>query len=154
MSKMPKNHHYVFVLWADEFEEHAATTFITELREAGLRVKMVGLTPQPIRGAHGVVLAPDLTLDQALSLAAKAICLVMPYASPGIKRLKNDPRLVELFRQARVNQAWFVLGQLPETDIAASGLLPRSSEQIMIYPDSEDLVTFARELAGLLVGAI
>jgi hypothetical protein len=149
---MPKDYRYVFVLWGDKFEERAATIFVAELREAGLRVKVVGLTPQQIHGWHGLALVPDLTLDQALSLAASTICLVIPYASPGIKRLKNDPRLADLFLQADAHQARFVLGQVSESELAEAGLPPLSSEQVMIYPESEDLVGFARELAGLLVG--
>jgi hypothetical protein len=147
---MPKDDGYVFVLWGDNFEEVTASVFITELRAAGLRVKVVGLVPQRIRGSHGLALVPDLTLDQALVLAHKSRCVIIPYAAPGIKRLKNDPRLSEFFQQAHLNQAIFVLGKLSGTDMAALGLPPSFSEYTVAYPESEDLVAFARELAGSL----
>ena len=69
---MRKLNDYVLVLWAERFDEAAATIFVTVLREAGLRVKVVGLTPPPVSGAHGLALVPDLSLDQALPLAALA----------------------------------------------------------------------------------
>ena len=36
----------VFVLWGSQFDEAPATIFITEFRNAGLRVKVVGLHGQ------------------------------------------------------------------------------------------------------------
>jgi hypothetical protein len=150
---MPKSRDYVFVLWGDKFEEATATIFVTELRKAGLRVKVVGLTAQRTSGVHGLALVPDLTLDQALPLAAEAICLIIPYTSRGIKRLKNDPRLRKFFSRARTNRAKIVIGQLNGIDIAEVGLFP-STNNLLIYPDSEGLVGFARELAGMLSSAI
>ena len=57
---------YVFVLWGDGFDEATATTFVTELREVGLPVKIVSLTAHQPKGKRGVALVSDLTLDQAL----------------------------------------------------------------------------------------
>jgi hypothetical protein len=147
---MSKSNDTIFVLWGDDFEETAATIFVTELREAGLRVKVVGLTPPPVRGARGLALTPDLTLEQALPLASQAICLVIPCASPGLRRLNNDPRLGELFRLVRSHNAKFVVGQLRESDIAEFDLFSPAGDGVFIYPGREDLVAFARKLAGLL----
>lgn len=151
---MSKAGDYVFVLWGDKFEEATATIFVTELRMVGLRVKIVGLTARRTSGAHGLALFPDLTLDQALPLAAKASCVILPYTSRGIKRLKNDPRLRKFLKRAGSNKATFVIGQLNGFDIAEVGLFPVSPDNLLIYPDREGLVGFARELAGLLSGTI
>jgi hypothetical protein len=147
---MPKSYEYVFVLWGDEFDEVPATVFVSELREVGLRVKIVGLSSQRMSGAHGLALVPDLTLDQALALAPNTICIIIPFASQGIRRLKNDPRLREFCDQAQANQAKFILGRLNETDIADLNLFPPCSTDVMVYPESENLVVFARDVAGLL----
>ncbi|MCB9078360.1 MAG: DJ-1/PfpI family protein [Anaerolineaceae bacterium] len=144
---------YIFVLWGNHFEEATATIFVTELREAGLRVKVVGLTPQRISGSHGLALVPDLTLDQALSLAIKVICLVIPHTSSGLNRFKNDPRLRHLFSQAFENQAKFVISQLNETDLPNLNMFPGSlADQIIAYPvNKPEMVGFARELANSLL---
>jgi hypothetical protein len=147
---VPKFHDYVFVLWGDKFEEAIATIFVTELREAGLRVKVVGLTPQRISGLHGLALVPDLTLDQALPLASQAMCLVIPNAASGLKRLKNDPRLREFFAIARANRAKFIIGSSGQADLADLGLGPIAEESLVVYPEHEGLVEFARELGGSL----
>ncbi len=146
---------YVFVLWGDRFEELPATAFVTELRKVGLRVKVVGLTPQRINGAHGLALVPDLTLDQALPLAVNAACLIIPYASQGFNRLKSDPRVRKFFDQAYTNQATFVIGQLNGGNIASLELFPTSAiDNVTVYTDGENMVEFARELAGSLSNAI
>ena len=50
---MPKANQYAVVLWGRGFEEVAAATFTTELWRAGFKVKVVGLTLRPAKGAHG-----------------------------------------------------------------------------------------------------
>ncbi len=134
---------YVFILWGERFEEAAATIFITELRRVGLRVKMVGLTQRRISGAHGLVLVPDLTLEEALPLANRTICLVIPCQSPGLKRLQSDPRLQDFFEQIDVNKAIIVTGQA----VLNLGLLPDLVEKVIFLPENEDLIVFAREVA-------
>lgn len=148
---MPKSRDYVFVLWGDQFDGVAATIFVTELRKAGLRVKIVGLASRRLSGTHGLALVPDLTLDQALPLAGRAICLIIPHTSPGLKRLQNDPRLREFLSRAQANNARFVIGQLKGADLAALDLLPLAADQVRVYPHSEDLVAFAQEVAASLV---
>ena len=142
---------YIFVLWADNFEEVAATVFVSELREAGLRVKIVGLTGPRSRGSHGLVLVPDLTLDQALPLACQASCLVIPCLASNFKGLKNDPRLPKFFEQIQLVQACFVIneGFLAELLNLTSGPDTRP-ERLLVYPDNQEMVSFARSLIGLL----
>ena len=143
---------YVFVFWGDQFEEVPATIFVTELRRVGLRVKVVGLTPQRISGAHGLALLPDLTLDQALPLSTQAVCLIIPQVSGGIQNLKNDPRLQRFFELAHQNQARFVVGSLAGVDVVELKLFPLLVvDNIMVYPEGEDMLGFARELAYLLL---
>jgi putative intracellular protease/amidase len=147
---MPKSKDYVFVLWGSEFEEMTATIFVTELRRAGLWVKVVGLTRRRSNGVCGLALVPDLTLEEALPLACHTICVVIPCGWPNLKRLKNDPRLPDFFDQAHTNQAKFVIGPLREADLVKLKLFPITSDNVMVYPHQEDLVGFVHELAGLL----
>lgn len=141
---------WVAVLWGNNFDERAATIFVTELREAGLWVKMVGINPLHISGSHGVVLIPDFTLDQALAAAHDVIGVIIPYASPGIKRLKNDPRLQMFCEQAQANGAKFIVGPVFSPHLAEADLFPVTIENPIFYPSSETLAKFARQMVGLL----
>ena len=147
---MSSSQDYIFVLWGDGFDEAVATIFITELREAGFPVRVVGLTPRKLSGAHGLVLVSDLTLDQALSLASQVVCLIVPSASRWGERYKNDPRVPELFNRANANLAKFVMRGFTETMQISWGLPVLSKENVMEYPDVTNLIEFARHMASLL----
>jgi hypothetical protein len=147
---MPKPKDYVFVLWGNEFDEASATIFVTELRRAGLCVKVVGLTHRRANGIYGLALVPDLTLDEALPLAPYVMGAIIPCKSPRVKQLRDDPRLREFFCQAHAHKARFVIEQLDETSMADLRLFPITPDNVIIYSDKENLVEFARELAGLL----
>jgi len=148
---MSKYRPYVFVLWGDRFREAEAAIFVTRLREAGLRVKVVGVTPYQLDGAHGLALVPDLSLDQALPLATQALGVIIPATLAGLKRLQHDPRIREFFQQADHHRAQFVLGAVSQAEIIALGWLPYSDDRIILYPSCEDLMIFAQELAGRLL---
>ena len=132
---------YVFVLWSDGFDEKVASIFVTELRDAGLLVKMVGLTTQHTSGFHGLVLVPDLTLDQALPLAPSTLCLIIPSISRWSNRLNNDPRVFRSIEQVGQQDA------MSQVDLKWPMLI---GENIVVYPDDEYIITFARRLARRL----
>ena len=140
---------WIAVLWGENFDEKAATIFVTELRAAGLWVKIVGLNPLPISGSHGMVIVPDFTLDEALAAAQEVIGVIIPYASPGIKRLRNDPRLRMFCERAVKNEAGFVIGLLDEGDIGDLALFPNGTSNLVSYPIRENLVKFGRDLAKM-----
>ena len=144
---VPKADETIFILWGNGFDEVTTTIFVTELRRAGLRAKIVGLTRRRSIGAYGLVLEPDLTLEMALPLAASVICLIVPYTSSGHKRLANDPRLSEFFDLIQANRARFILGPLDEADLE---LFPPAIDKVVIDLESEDLIKFARNLARSL----
>jgi hypothetical protein len=149
---MNRHDHYTFVLWGDEFEEAAAAIFVAELRQVGLRVKLVGLTSRRICGAHGLVLVPDLTLDQALPLATQVICLIIPQTAPGLQRLKNDPRLNRFFDLVCKNRVRLIMGPLAGVDIGRLEIFPPAMvDNLIVYPEREGLIAFTRWLAYLLL---
>ncbi len=146
---MPTVRDYVFVLWGDKFEEAVAAIFVSELRDAGLRVKVVGLTHRLTNGRHGLALVPDLTLDQVLPIASRAACLVIPCLLPGLKRLKDDPRLPAFFQEVQARGAKVVVGQLENGDAAALGLCS-SDQSELIYLGAENPIDQAHHLAASL----
>ena len=148
---MPKSKPYVLILWGDNFEETVAAIFVSQLREAGLRVKVVSVNRQQTCGAHGLALVPDLTLTQAMPLAQQTACVIVPCEFRVMQHLKQDPRLREFFDLARSHQAKVVIGPLHDSHAEDFEPLPLSPETVTIYPAAEDLVEFARQVAGSLL---
>ncbi len=150
---MPTPKNYIFVLWDDGFDESVATIFVTELRQAGLLVKVVGLTLRQTSGAHGLALLPDFSLDQALSLATQTVCLIIPGPVQRYHRPAHDPRLDQFFEGVGANQAHFVLNVLPNARAVTLGAFAPPPERVIPYPDRlEEIIQFAKELAMMLGG--
>lgn len=134
----------VFVLWATNFDEAAASVFVSELRDAGLRVQVVGLHGQQIAGARGLVLGPDMRLDEALRYAGQTRCLVIPASLRSLATYEDDPRLCEFIQQVQAANARIVAA---DDDYDAMQLL---SARVEVYPPGEDVFQFARHLARSL----
>lgn len=143
----------VFILWADRFDEAAAAIFVSVLREAGVRVKVVGLSAQRAVGAHGLALVPDMTLEQALPLAGRAVCVVVPADGVSTQAVGQDPRLREFLGSTATHGARFIVGPGNGWLTNGQGLLPRSGVVIEEYSATEDVVAYARGVGGALAGA-
>jgi 4-methyl-5(b-hydroxyethyl)-thiazole monophosphate biosynthesis len=89
---MPK----VLVPLAQGCEELEAVTVVDLMRRAGITVVTAGLDNQPVKASRGVVLIPDMTLDQALQQSFDLI--VLPGGLPGADHLNNDPRIHKLLQ--------------------------------------------------------
>lgn len=87
----------VLVPLAQGCEELEAVTVIDLLRRAGVEVVTAGLESGPVTASRGVVLVPDITLEEAL--ARDYDMVVLPGGGPGADNLDNDPRIRELLRK-------------------------------------------------------
>ncbi|MEW6074022.1 MAG: DJ-1 family glyoxalase III [Planctomycetota bacterium] len=86
----------ILVPLAEGFEEIEAVTIIDVLRRAELPVRVVGLAPGPVRGAHGITVGTDGTLDGVDPASLRAI--VLPGGMPGTTNLLADERVLFLVR--------------------------------------------------------
>ncbi len=159
---MPQAQQIIFVLWGTYCYENVATTFVAEMRSAGLLLKVVGLGGRPLCGLYGLALVPDLTLGQALPLARQARCIVIPCDAQTFRRFHNDPRLKAFLTDAEANHAHFVLQDelmideiqkiRPDPKRTAEGNSKIvSSISTSIYPTGPALIPFAQSLAQSLL---
>lgn len=83
---------YLFL--ADGFEEIEALATVDLLRRAGIEVKTVSINSTiAVRGAHGIEVAADITLD---ACGDKARIYIVPGGMPGSANLAADRRVCEL----------------------------------------------------------
>jgi 4-methyl-5(b-hydroxyethyl)-thiazole monophosphate biosynthesis len=87
----------VLVPLAQGCEELEAVTIIDLLRRAGIGVVTAGLDDQPVRGSRGVMLVPDVTLNEAAT--QKFDMIALPGGAQGAENLNNDPRIHGLLKQ-------------------------------------------------------
>jgi hypothetical protein len=149
VQKMPNYRGYVLVLWRENFDDEATAIFVTGLRKMGLRVKIVGLSLRKIKGARGLSLLPDLSLNEALALAERTLCVIVPYPADRCQWFYNDPRLPEFFKRAAANQCWFIVG--PPTKACAPEFFPITERGVTTYPEPEQLVDFTRRVGEVLL---
>ena len=88
---------HVLVPLAEGFEEVEAVCLIDVLRRAEIPVVVAGLAPGPVRGAHGITLHADCTLEEVDHGCVDAI--VLPGGMPGTQVLMEDQRILALVRR-------------------------------------------------------
>ena len=120
--------------------------YLFRLRSAGINVKVVGLHGQTITGAHDITLKPDIYLDEAIRLASRTACLIIPTDLSMLDSFSHDARLSRFLAAVRDCDARILVGGI-ETGEAGS-LLPL--EEVEVYATGEDVFGFAQEVANLL----
>ena len=143
----PRSSPTVYVLWGDEFEEATTAIMVTELRSAGIRVKVIGLSGRTATGMHGITFYTDMVLGQALKLANAAICVVIPCGLARIRRITNDPRLINFFNEVTRNEATYVLSHTLESETLGRQTIQQTDAHVEFYPSSDELIGFAQQLA-------
>lgn len=127
----------VLVPLARGCEELEAVTIIDLLRRAGIEVVTAGLDEQPVTASRGVVLLPDVTLDEAAGQDFDMV--VLPGGLPGADHLKNDPRIISLLqRVAGENGFTAAICAAPKV-LAEAGLL--DGRRATGYPGAFDPAT-------------
>ncbi|MCO6452686.1 MAG: hypothetical protein J5I90_18030 [Caldilineales bacterium] len=140
---MARRTRYVFLLWGAQFDEASAAIFVSELRSAGALVKVVGLRGQHITGAHGVALKPDIHLDDALRLAGRTACLIIPADISLLAPFAHDPRLLRFLADVRDCGARIVAAGAETAP--GTALIP--PDEMTVYPTGEAIFEFIRELS-------
>lgn len=87
----------VLVPLAEGFEELEAVAIIDVLRRGRIKVVVAGLHRGPVKGSRDTVVVPDTTLDDVIKQDFDM--LVLPGGMPGVKNLREDPRIKKLLER-------------------------------------------------------
>ena len=135
------------LLWGEGFDESIAVAMTARLRQAGLRVLLVGLQGRMAFGQDGIGLTVDLSVSQALPYAQTATSVIVPGHSPQIGLLDNDPRIGQLLDAANKNGAIFVTGNAAPYDIE---IFPAPPHRILVCPTPQEGIPTAEKLLQTL----
>lgn len=89
----------LYLFLAEGFEEVEAIATLDVLRRAGVDVKTVGITGNPVTGSHGVPMTPDLTAEEAVP-AEDLEGVILPGGMPGTKNLEASSTVRDLLQYA------------------------------------------------------
>ena len=124
----------VLVLLAQGCEELEAITIIDLLRRAQIEVVSASLDEgekvNPVTASRGVVIIPDMTLDQALRQEFEMV--VLPGGLPGADHLQADARVIALIQQMQQKQKAVAAICAAPRVLAHAGIV--SDKTITAYP--------------------
>jgi 4-methyl-5(b-hydroxyethyl)-thiazole monophosphate biosynthesis len=116
----------VLVPLAQGCEELEAVTIIDLLRRAEVTVVVAGLATGPVTASRGVILMPEVTLDEVLTHDFDMV--VLPGGLGGAQRLEADGRITDILRRMAAAGRYSAAPKV----LAAAGLL--EGRQATAYP--------------------
>lgn len=122
------------VFLASGFEEIETVTVVDVLRRAEVNVTVAGLTSNVIEGKHGVKVVPDKSIDEVSVEDFDAI--FVPGGNPGYKNLREDPRVIEMVKNAFESNKIIAAICAGPTVLSDAGVL--EGKTCTIYPGMED----------------
>lgn len=120
----------VLVPLAQGCEELEAVTIIDLLRRAEIKVVAAGLAAGPVTASRGVVLLPDVQLDEVLTETFDMI--VLPGGLGGAQRLEADARILALLKTMAADGRYTAAICAAPRVLATAGLL--TGRRATAYP--------------------
>lgn len=120
----------ILIPLAQGCEELEAVTVIDLLRRAGLDVVTAGLEEGPVKASRGVMLLPDVLLDDVLDQPFQM--MVLPGGLPGADHLDRDPRIRMLLERITREKGYTAAICAAPKVLASAGLL--SGRRATGYP--------------------
>lgn len=124
----------VLVPLAQGCEELEAITIIDLLRRAEIEVVSAGLTADSVTCSRGVVIVPDVALENVLDEHFDMI--VLPGGLPGADYLEDDTRIRQLLQNIRQQGGYIAAICAAPKVLASAGLL--ADKRVTSYPGVVD----------------
>ncbi len=140
----------VYILVAPGFEEAAVIYCLTQLREVGLPVSLVGLVAGQIAGWHGLSICPDLTLDEVDAQEPMKFA-VIPGGQQCATTLLTDPRVHRLLHTLIAQEGRVGVMGTAIPVVTQFGLLPESMDGHYVLQNEESMDGFMAELVSLML---
>lgn len=140
----------VLLLIAPGFEEGPVIYFVAKMRQAGLAIQLVGLSPRLIRSQHGIAVRPDVLLGRLPSVMNHRLVIV-PGGVQCVSTLLAEPRVYRLLEET-ITRGGFLAATLTAQELLLNSnpfLLDNSA--CVKTQDGRSLQEFVSELLDLFV---
>ena len=130
----------VIVPLAEGFEEIEFSTIVDVLRRAGIDVTVAGIKGDIIEGAHGIKMAPDISIDKVK--AGDFDIIILPGGSPGFVNLGEDQRVLKLVKEMYDGDKYVTAICGAPSVLAKAGVL--KGKRATVFPGMENTLTGAQ----------
>ena len=131
----------VYIFLADGFEEVEAICPLDILRRGGINALTVGVTGKTVKGAHGIEVTADITIDKADFCELEAV--ILPGGMPGTLNLEKSDRVQQFIDYANENKLLIGAICAAPSILGHKGLL--KDKKAVCFPG------FEKELVGATV---
>lgn len=136
----------IYLLLAAGFEESEALVPLDLLRRAGLAVKTVAVTADPVTGSHGITVLTDINAEAATE---PIDLLILPGGMPGTKNLDASPHVDRLLEKTLADGGHIAAICAAPMVLGKRGLL--RGKRAVCYPGFEEHLTGAEIAKGFRV---
>jgi putative intracellular protease/amidase len=137
----------IFILIAPGFEEGPTIYCLAHLREAGLPVSLVSRTSGAVRGQHGLMILPDQTLAQTMSVKPRMV--LIPGGRQCLAALAADPRVHELLKATLCNKGYIAAALKRHSLLTSDGFNLFMESSNFIPQEEQPIEAFANQLLVL-----
>ena len=137
----------IFILLAPGFEEGPTIYCLARLREAGLPVSLVSRTSGMVRGQHGLMVRPDQTLAQIISIKPRMV--LIPGGRQCLAALAADPRVHELLKSTLCNEGYIAAAMKSQFLSTSDGFNLFMESDHFIPQEEQSVENFAEHLLVL-----
>ncbi|MBR4941179.1 MAG: DJ-1/PfpI family protein [Clostridia bacterium] len=123
-----------YILLAEGFEEIEAITPADILRRMDVNVVLVGVSSKLVRGAHGMEITADATLNRASAVTPDAV--ILPGGMPGAKNLDACRPVRELV--AKVNENGGIVAAICAAPMVLGRMGLLEGKSATCYPGFEE----------------
>lgn len=128
-----------YILLAEGFEEAEAVVPADILRRLEIEALLVGVGAKTVRGAHGIEITADKTLNRVMDVLPDA--LILPGGMPGAKNLDANPKVRELL--LKTAQAGGIIAAICAAPMVPGRLGLLQGRRAVCYPGFEEHLTGA-----------
>ncbi len=124
----------ILVFLADGFEEIEAVTPVDILRRLELDTVLVGVGSKQVRGAHGIEIVTDTTINRIKKEEATAV--ILPGGMPGARNLDSNPIVREILLHAAKSD--WIIGAICAAPMVLGRLGLLNGKNAVCYPGFEE----------------
>lgn len=133
------------ILITSGFDEDATVICLKRLRQAGVPVKLVGLTRGTVTGEHGLTVRPDLSLE-SLSQEEESYLIVVPGKTESAKSILADPRFHKMIQALPQQDGLLAIMRSAEAAFIRSGWPGLLSQPYVLLQGKSETARFAGRL--------